>query len=283
METPVSTEISQAELDAPYTVENEIKVETLQYHGKTLKLFQMEHQERLNTTTGVRETVSTQWREKLTPEISRGDDVFLEYFPPELKKAQKIPIVGMLVGMWMRQSGIDMFADMAEVVSAQEANVKVADVASGPIYAWHEVAVDYPRWKQEMIKRPIEDRVGHSGDGAGVDPLELSMPRAIDQRRLMTARAIMQDAIENKDAQNIVWVGPEAHALRIRAYIERQIEYENQYGILEKASNMSSSCPPEEKTKIETYKHKLGFNNKIRTFAKNKLGWWFLKNKEIIY
>lgn len=263
----------------PFVVEGQIKVESLNYHGKTLKFFMMEHHDVIPEDSSYLEIVSTKWKERLNDEFKSGDSVFLEYFPPELKIAQSLPIVGPFVGMWMRANGIDLFADMAEVINVKGGRVKVADVASGPLYAYHELAIDQIKWKEEMAKRSPEDRHGYAGGRSGsIDPLEIQMPRAIDARRLMPARAMMQDS-----AENILWIGPEAHGKRMQLYVQRQIEFEATHGTIQNPIEMTKHCPPEEAIKVEKYKRTIGFNNQVRTFSKNKLGWWRIESKQKIY
>lgn len=273
---------SDEQFDNPYITEGQIKVECLKYHDKNFKFFMMEHHDVKSANSSATETVPKDWPEKFKQAINIGDVVYLEYFPHELKKSTNIPIVGPSIDMWMKQSGIDIFAEMAEIAHSKGATVKIADVASGIFYAWQELAVDQKKWKVEMMKRPMEERYGYAGSLADtnnrIDPIEIEMARAVDARRLMPARAMMQDI-----SKSIVWVGPEAHGKRILHYIQRQTEFELKNGNVEKPEDMVNMCSAEEKIKVEKYKKTFGFNNNIRTYSKEKNGSWRLTDKKKIY
>ncbi len=266
------------------STESEVKIDRLKYHGVDIVLFQMEHKNTNDPNTGYELTVPSGWKEQLDGVVKKDDKVFLEYFPPELNYMKQIPVVGKMVDIWMKDSGIDTFVDIAEQVNEKGATVHTADVASGVMYAYQELAVDIPRWKSEMQKRPIENRVDRTGHQAEIDSAELEIPRAIDARRLMTARALMQEAVSIGGAQpDIIYVGPEAHGKRIKEYIERQTDFESSKGILTKSSEMSEKCPDQEKEKVKIYKSKIGFNNKVRSFEKSKSGNWKLTEKREIF
>lgn len=132
-----------------------------------------------------------------------------------------------------------------------------------------------------MAKRPIEDRRYYSGHQEPIDSIELSMPRVIDARRLMTARALMQEAMTEDVTGNIIWVGPEANGKRIKEYIERQNHYEASQPPLTNSKDMEKFCQPEEKGKVEKYKHTWGLNNKIRHYSKTDKGWSLADQKPI--
>lgn len=263
------------------TIEGPIGIESIDYHGKKITLFSMEHHDVISRYGAVIEKVPTNWASKLDEAVKEGDSVFLEYFPKDLKRVMNIPILGRAVKYWYEKSGIALFDKIADKIDSIKGKVKVADVASNFAYGVQEVIVDEFRLKDLMKRKIMENGGSISDTDLMKDEEMMSIARSIDSRRLMTARAIMQDSLK-EGSGDVVWVGPEAHAKWIRYYIDRQknIETDSKVVVPEDMVNM---CPPAEKEKATIYKKKIGFNNDIRTYVRDNNGKWNLTNKQKIY
>jgi hypothetical protein len=244
-------------------VEGVVKCVELDYRGVKIELVQLEHHP-VGFRNGLEiEDVPGNWREIVGKEFEGAKTVFLEYFPPDMRGAKNIPVIGFFVGMWQKQKGVSMFGEMGEMAATIGARVAVADVARGPMYAWQELAVDQPRWREEIRKLSEEQRAEYGGRYDEIHPLEMNQPWAVDARRLMTARAMMQEARGMQAGERLVWVGAPAHGLRIENYIKRQIESETRGEV----------SPSEESEKIKKYKSTPGFDCRVRYYEKGKWGW----------
>lgn len=263
------------------TVEGSIGIESVDYHGKKITVFTIEHHDVVSKEAAIIEKVPTNWGEKLEEVVKEGDTVFLEYFPKDLKRVMNTPILGRAVKYWYEKSGIALFDKIADKVDAIKGKIKVTDVASSFAYGVQEVIVDEFRLK-DLMKRKIMEKGGSLSDADLMGDEEMmKIARSIDARRLMTARAIMQESLK-EDSGDVVWVGPEAHAKWIKYYIDRQKNIETDSKVVIPV-DMINMCPPAEKEKAAIYKKKVGFNNDIRTYAKDGSGKWNLTTKQKIY
>ncbi len=264
----------------PYRVEGEVKSTELPYHGVKLRVVELEHHDIKLFSTQGSVTVPKDWREKINSQLNGVKEIFLEYLPVELDRINMIPGVGFITKRWRRQAGIEMFMTIAEDAAKKGVEVVCADAASGPLYITHELFEDQKRWRDEILKLPLEQRASYDGHDSPIHPLELSQPWAIDARRLLTARAMMQEALRVKDG-TLVWVGPAAHAKRIVNYIERQIAAEDGKSVT-KPEDMVTIGNPEDLAKLPVYEKMIGLDRRIRRWKK-KFGLWLnLEAEKII-
>jgi hypothetical protein len=108
----------------------------------------------------------------------------------------------------------------------------------------------------------------YDGDRVPIHDLEFQVPRAIDARRLMTARAMMQEAQEREmqgEKGVLVYIGPPAHCQRIEAYVDRQKVAELESGI-EGSVDMREVGKEEEREKAKIYKRTIGINTFCRKY-----------------
>lgn len=263
-------------------------VEKVVYHGVDIKFLAMEH--RNIVSPGFPEFSwyrPQKWKEIIKETVDSASLVFVEYFVPELEQtAFREPLVGQLIKKWAKDEGVmEFFDEVAKVASSRNIPIAVADPATSSLYALRELGIDQKHWKEKMSHRVDNDRVGYSGDSTlNIDPIELVIPRAIDARRLETARAIMQEVLDNNvgsvGSREFVYIGPTAHVMRIKEYILRQIGSEtNPASRVNTSADLTVTGKGADIRKSKIYKKQWGLNTNIRYYHFNKKGW--LKSKEV--
>lgn len=216
------------------------------------------------------EELPRNWKEQVERAIGKPDIIFLEYFIPDLRGGiNREPISAFFINRWAETSGVTEFSrTLAIIAGKQGIPICVADTARTPAYFVQEMISIYS-WNKNVPREKYRHYTGYDNPP---DELDFEMATAVDSRRLMTARALMQEALRmrEKSIENpeIVCVTPKAHADRIIAYIERQINAEMAQGKnIERLEDLENTGEARDIEKAKRYKRTIGLETAIRCFS----------------
>lgn len=256
--------------------ESDSWVEKIDYRGVDINLVAIEHEDKIiNNYPEWSRYLPSEWKQMVEQEIKGSSMIFVEYFPADLayEVLLKNPVVGLFLVPYSAKRLDPFFVAVGQMAEKHNLKIAVADPCSDPLYVLRELAVDQKRWRGVMASLPEEERLSYYGDEAVVKRIEIDTETAVDARRLMTARALMQEAIRlsagdsNKEGK-ITYIAPPAHMLRIKNYIERQKNHEVTTGSKpDSPDGMQTICPEEERKKMDNYRKSWGLNKKIRYYS----------------
>lgn len=249
--------------ESVYRSEGETKISSHEYHGHKITTIGIEH--RLDDDGQFPGDSKKEIAKVL--DNSSGSTLFLEYAIPDLQRHLLLePVMGIMAKkLWIDNEKLfEWFGEVTRMAGERGMRIAVADPASNSGYAYAEF-YGLKKWNDESKKLDPNVFIGPmSGDNTPITEREMNTPNAIDARRLLTARALMQHCLTQNEGA--VYISPPAHTLRVDNYIERQKQAEEIKALTE-IRDFKNSGNKDDLNKLKRYLKNPLFNTRTRYYT----------------
>lgn len=197
------------------------KEELIEYGGRHIFILSMEHEPRHSDPP--KPHLPSNWEQLIIDRVNGKSLVFLEWFMPEVEqRLYNVPILGSANRFYVENHIAPVYNRILDILAVMNIEVAVADIVHSPMYSVYELhALGTLTW------------FGYGQEDFDVKAREMTekefiIPTPMDARRLLTARAIIQEVLRRKEGTEAVLITPFAHADRVSKYIKLGGDPDNQ-------------------------------------------------------